>query len=263
MRYLLMILLLAACGSSSKPEAKAPKDEAPSEVAKTTTETKKVKKKKKKRRPMKEAAEPAPFEPAPLASLPDRGAIKLVAAKRPVSSLKKLCPKKKKRSGGVACLCAPVGEATTEESWEDKSATCEAKPEGLEAPLLNLQLLAVQTTGRVKKGSEEPPPMDVVFGLAMQTRKGWFNAELGRTAMEPAQGYGATFSLASQAYVDLPGNGVKSVMATLEEKKFTSGEEGARASTASGWLLLCNAANPKKVSCSAPISLGAAQAKGG
>lgn len=264
MRFLLLFaLLLAACGSSSKSDT-TPKDSSmkSEKVAKKTKKktTKKTSKKKKKKKVAVEV-EPPPFEPPALDSLPERGDLRMLAGKRPASSLKKVCPKRGRRGTSVACVCPSLGDATADEAWGDQASTCSAKAEGLEAPLLNVQLLAVQTTGKAKRG-EESGPHDAVFNLMLQTRKGFFLTELGRAAMDSAPAYPATYTLASRSFADLPA-GKKALLATIEQKASTPSESGDATSTRKGWLVVCSAANAKKVTCTAPMPLGEVQDKGG
>ncbi len=227
------LLAVTAC-STTKPDAKEPKESA-----------------RVKRRP------PA-FKPPALASLPDLGSLKAQRLARPVAALKKLCPSAKKSS--TACMCMPVGEPTQQDSWTDDSKSCTALAEDLEAPYLNVQLLASQKTARSRK-REEAPPMDVQFQFLLQTKKGWSTFEIGSASMEPGLGYPRSFTLVSRTFAALPEGGNKAILAVLNDERTTYDDEGAKKDS-SGWLLVCGANAAQKLSCAEPLPLGSARKKG-
>lgn len=270
-----LALLIAACGSSSKPSTTSGK----------TASSKKVKKKKKKPVETAEADAPSgepsdepsaeddpppekvvkkkkkkkkPFEPAPLESLADRGPLKAKKLGRPVSRLDKVCPKKKSKN--IACLCPPVGEASTPESWEPNPASCAVAVEGLEAPLTNVQLLGVQKTVPRKN---DTPDISAAFQLLLQTKKGLFQADLGSIQMAPGIGYSGSFELKSRSFADVVAGGNQELLAVVEQTTSTVADGGERTTETNGWLVVCSAADPKKISCTAPISLGASRGEEG
>jgi hypothetical protein len=259
---LCLALLIAACGSSSKPsttsgksasskKVKKKKKKPPVDTAEVTGEdapppgddepTEKVVKKKKKK----------PFEPAPLESLADRGELKAKKLGKPASKLDKLCPKKKQKT--LACSCPAMGEPSTPESWEPNAASCSAAVEGLEAPFANVQLLGLQKTVARKN---DTPDISAAFQLLLQTKKGLFSADLGSITMAPGVGYSGSFALKSRSFVDLIAGGNQELMAVVEQTKTTVADGGERTTETTGWLLVCSAADPKKISCTPPISLG-------
>lgn len=268
-----LALLIAACGSSSKPSTTSGKSASSKKVKKkkkvvATTETdapaegseggedgdapaeKPVKKKKKKK--------PKPFEPAPLESLADRGPLKAKKLAKPVSKIDKICPKKKSKN--IACLCPPVGESSTPESWEPNAASCAVAAEGIEAPLTNVQLLGVQKTVARKN---DTPDISAAFRLLLQTKKGLFSADLGSIQMAPGIGYSGTFELKSRSFADLVAGGNQELLAVVEQTTSTVAEGGERTTDTTGWLVVCSAADPKKISCTPPISLGASRGEEG
>jgi hypothetical protein len=229
------LVALTAC-STGKPEAEEPKEAA-------ITRRK-----------------PPAFKPPPLASLPDQGSLKAQRLARPVSALKKLCPPaKKKKESAIACMCPAVGEPTQQDGWTDASESCAAAAQGLEAPYLNVQLLAAQKSFRQKKSEETT--LDVQFQFLMQTKKGWSAFEIGSTTMEPALGYPRAFTLVSRDFVDLPEGGSKEILAVFNDERTTYDDQGPKKSS-SGWLLVCGANASQKLSCAEPLPLGAARKKG-
>lgn len=230
------LVALTAC-STGKPEAEEPKETV-------------VKRRK-----------PPAFKPPALASLPDQGSLKAQRLARPISAFKKLCPPARKKSAnGTACICPPVGEATQQDSWTDDSQSCTAAAaEGLEAPFLNIQLLAAQKSFRAKKSEETT--LDVQFQFLMQTKKGWSTFEIGSTTMEPALGYPRSFTLVSRDFVDLPEGGSKEILAVFNDERTSYDDQGAKKSS-TGWLLVCGASASQKLSCAEPLPLGSARKKG-
>lgn len=269
MRFLplLLALVFAACGSSDKPSSTGPKKVASG---------KKIKKKKKpatdtvaEGTPTPEGDEPTekvvkkkkkkPFEPAPLESLADRGALKVAKLGKPLSKIEKLCPKKASKKKAIACLCLPMGEASAQESWEGNPKSCSTPVEGLEAPLTNVQLLAVQQT----TGAKDAPEISAQFDLMLQTKKGINAAKIGSASMSPGIGYGSTFSMKSRSFVDLVAGGNQELMVVFEQSTSTTADGGERTTEATGWLVVCSAADPKKIQCSEPVSLGASRGEEG
>lgn len=228
------VTAISACASSTTPEPAKPK------LA--------------KRRP--------PFQPAPLETLPDRGALKAEKLARPVAKLTKLCPPQRKgRDTGTACMCLPVGAPTQQDGWTGDNETCTAAADGVEAPFLNVQFLAAQKTSRTKN-REEPLALDVQFQLLLQTKKGWSTFEIGSTAMEPALGYPRSLTLVSRTFVDLPDEKSKAVLAVFNDEKTTYLDGGDKEQESTGWLLVCGASSAQKLSCAEPLALGGAKKKG-
>lgn len=226
-----------------------------------------------------------PFKPAPLETLPDRGALKAQKLARPVNKLTKLCPPQKKgRDTGTACMCMPVGSPTQQDGWTADSETCTAVAEGIEAPFLNVQFLAAQKTSRTKN-REEPLALDVQFQLLLQTKKGWSTFEIGSTTMEPALGYPRSLTLVSRTFMELSeaeeaedgkdgkdGKDAKgkakakleskAVLAVFNDERTTYLDGGDKEQESQGWLLVCAANSAQKLSCAEPLALGGAKKKG-
>ncbi len=247
MRTILLVLLavlVSACGSSSTPTKAGGSAQG---SGKAKVKGAKVKKKKK------------PFEAPPLESLADLGELK--TAKLAGTSLKKLCPAKKRgKAAPGGCVCLPAGQASSSEVWEDNVASCTTAAEGLKEPLQNVQLLASQESPKKKRG--EAPSLRANFHFMFETRKGWFSAALGSSEQQEGVGYARTLKLVSTEFVDFAA-GTPGVLATFEETAAPFSAEDGGTPANRGFAIACIAADPKKIGCTEPLSLGEVRKTGG
>jgi hypothetical protein len=239
MRLVLALLLLAACHPKTTQTTAAVN---PKEVT-------------------KKEAKPAPFVQAPLASLPDLGALLAADLGKPISALKKLCPPPKKNSDvGIACVCFGAGEESgVSSALNNDSASCAAPTLAVEAPFTSVQFIGVQDTGAPDEDGESSISAD--FSLLLQTKKGLYTSLIGSSTLEPGLGYGSSFTLNELSFVDVVEGGDKELWAIFNEETSTFSDSGQTLS-ADGWLVLCGVGPSQKPSCTAPTSLGASQAEG-
>lgn len=197
MRFLLLCLALAACGSSAKPSPTPPKQVASARKAppaKEQVSSEEEAQSEEEAPPEEEDEEqkapvPEPFDPPPLASLANRGALKAYRLEKPVAKLEKLCPPSKQGDEvEIACVCWPLGEASMEEGWEADTKSCAAPAAERTAPFASMQLLgaaqgencyllapvveggALYLTETTSKTPEELKKLSGKYKLALVTR---------------------------------------------------------------------------------------------